>query len=218
MNIDEKARLFYYVSELELPDSVAQKHIQFGAKLELLFGEYYADKYLTEVISDVIDRVCFSDIDPATIDPEWLFIADVGRYLKNCYEVNTIRYRKGLMVWIKKLYGEYTVMQAGRIILKMMHVYFRKHEKLLNVLEENKGRIFHVLYVKKNGEEREMTAQLGGKVDRFDYRVDGKFGHLTVKDIGLEKPEEGKPDNRYRKINLGTVKKLSVNKKVYSFT
>lgn len=80
--------------------------------------------------------------------------------------------------------------------------------KVIELIESTKGKIFHVVFTKKDGSERKMTCRLnvqkhlkGGKLS-FDPAKKGLIGVFDM-------------HNGYRFINLNKIKSLTINKVKY---
>ena len=81
------------------------------------------------------------------------------------------------------------------------------------LIKETKGKIFTVVFIKKDGSERTMNARLGVKVylrgGQLAYDAESK-GLLPVYDMQIS------GENAYRMINLNTILSLKIGGNTYT--
>ena len=81
------------------------------------------------------------------------------------------------------------------------------------LIKETKGKIFTVIFIKKDGSERTMNARLGVKVylrgGQLAYDAESK-GLLPVYDMQIS------GENAYRMINLNTILSLKIGGNTYT--
>lgn len=84
-------------------------------------------------------------------------------------------------------------------------------EEAKQIIEDTKGKIFGVSFIKKDGLLRKMSCRLGvaigvkGVVNRKEE--DEKYGYITVYDFNADSERDKK--GNYRRINLNTLKEIS---------
>ena len=84
-------------------------------------------------------------------------------------------------------------------------------ENAFDIINNTKGKIFHVTFIKKDGTERKMQARTGVK----SYLKGGKLkynpnSHHLMSVFDMQKQE-------YRMVNTNTIIRIKANNKEYKF-
>jgi hypothetical protein len=93
-------------------------------------------------------------------------------------------------------------------------------DKVRDVVEQNAGKIFSCVFIKKNGDRREMLCRTGvkkylkGGTLGYDPKSQGQFGLITVCEVKPGASEEEKSDS-YRHINIDTIMRLTIGGESY---